>query len=106
MRLAITSIVLLTVGYGIGGGEFGILDSLHEVVWLTPLGEGIHDAVLSVDDDRLTDLYFGLRMEFPYGVVALLFGFIGSILLSDRLALLPCILVLGIVVRMVVWCRC
>jgi len=102
MRIAFACTVLLMVGYAIGGGEFGILDSLCEVVWLNPLGESIHDAVLSVDDDRLADLYFGLRMEFHYGAVALLFGFITSMLLSGRLALLPCMLVIGIVVRMVV----
>lgn len=100
MRFAITSIVLLTVGYAIGGGEFGILDCLHELVWHNSLGKSIHDAVLNVDDDRLTDLYAGLRIDCRYGVVALLFGFITAILLPGRFALLPCIVVLGIVVRM------
>ena len=101
IRSAIVPVALLLAGYFVGGGELGILDWFYEATWHNRLGESIHEAVLSVDDDRLLDLYSGLRMEFRYGLVAFLVGLIGAILLPSRLALLPIFLVLGIVIRRV-----
>ncbi len=99
MKFALIAIVSLLIGYWIGGGQFGILEFLYELVWRNPLGETIHNAVLGLDDDRLTSLYGSFRIDFRYGIPSFLFGCVSAIILRSKFALLPVVFVAGIVAR-------
>jgi hypothetical protein len=102
MKFTVAAIALLLVGYCLGGGVFEILEFLERPVWNNPLGEAIHDAVVSLDDTRLTDFYAAIRMDFRLGIISVLFGFLcflGAMTLPRKLDILPWFFAVGIVAR-------
>ena len=100
MKFTLAAITLFLIGYYLGGGAFGILWSLPELVWDNPLGKAFHDAVLSLDDARITDFYAAIRTDFRFGIFSVLFGFLGAMILPRRLDILSWFLVVGVVARM------
>jgi hypothetical protein len=101
MRFAFAAIALFSLGYYLGGGALGILEFCSGLVWDNPLGRAFHDAVLSLDDARITDFYGAIRSEFRFGILAMLAGILGALILPRKLDILPWFLVLGIVARWV-----
>lgn len=100
MKFTLAAITLFSIGYCLGGGAFGILWSLPELIWDNPWGEAFHDAVLGFDDARLVEFYATIRLDFRFGIVSVLFGFLGAMFLPRRLDTLPWFLVVGVVARM------
>jgi hypothetical protein len=101
MRFRLAAITVFTIGYYLGCGAFGILEFLCGLVWVNPLGEAFHDAILSFDDARLTDFYAAIRTDFRFGIGSVLVGFLGAMILPRRLDILPWFLVSGFVARWV-----
>jgi hypothetical protein len=100
MKFKLAAIALFAIGYYLSGGARGILWSLPELIWDNPLGKAFHDAVVSLDDARITDFYGAIQSDFRFGIVAVLFGLLSAIILPRRLDILPWFLVVGVVARM------
>src|SRR5688572_8600667 len=101
MKFTLAAITLFSIGYYLGGGAFdSILWSVPALLWNNPLGRALDEAVPSFEDDRLTDFYFAIRDDFKFGIVSVLFGFLGALILPRRLDILPWFFVVGVVARM------
>jgi hypothetical protein len=101
MKFTLAAITLFSIGYYLGGGAFdSILWSVPALLWNNPLGRALDEAVLSFEDDRLTDFYFAIRDDFKFGIVSVLFGFLGALILPRKLDILPWFFVVGVVARM------
>jgi hypothetical protein len=100
MKFTLAAITLFLIGYYVGGGAFSILEFLYALVWRNPLAEAFHNAVLRFDDARITDFYAALRLDFGFGIISVLVGFMCAIILPRTLDILPCFLVVGVVARM------
>jgi len=101
MKFTLAAIALFSIGYYLRSGAFNILEFLSSLPWDNPLGDAFHDAVLSFDDVRVTDFYAAMRMDFRFGIISVLVGFLGAMILPRRLDILPWFFVLGIVARWV-----
>jgi hypothetical protein len=101
MKFTLAAVALFSIGYYLGGGAFNVLEFLAGLVWNNPLGEAFHDAVLGFDDVRVTDFYAAIRMDFRFGIVSLILGFLGALVLPRRFDILPWFLVMGVVARWV-----
>jgi hypothetical protein len=91
----LAAVAFFAIGYYFGTGALG-WEFFDELIWSNPIGDAIHNAVLSFEEARIADFYGAIRLDFRFGILSLLAGFLGALVLPRRFDILPWFLAGGV----------